>query len=183
MIYRIGRSTRAKNRVHIFSICAILPRMATASRWRVLKERAQDYARCADFLSSEECSNYSGSNAPEWQNAQEQSHFSVELAMKAAIEKGGYDTAPTSGGAGHDLKSIAKKRVKLDGYPKSLHKAAQSDRSVRENFTIFMGLTEAWMMHHRYEKFELTESKKQEYEENIDVYEAVFEWIMRKFVT
>jgi len=48
-------------------------------QWRVLMERARDYNRSAESLVADQI----------WQNALEQAHFSVEIAMKAAIAKAG----------------------------------------------------------------------------------------------
>ena len=137
----------------------------TNDEWRTLRERAIDYNRYAEILARD----------LEWQGALEQAHLSVELVMKAAIAKAGFDKYPTSASKGHDLSEIAKCRI--DGR-RSLHRAFQASRPMKPIWDTVIS-TAAWKMQNRYERLALDAISM---EDSVDNYGRIYGWILRTFV-
>lgn len=134
--------------------------------WRVLLERARDYNSSAESLASDRI----------WQNALEQAHFSVEIAMKAAIAKAGYVPYPDSGTKGHSLVELTK--CQIGKYKKTLGKAVREDRSIRPIFNEVLSAA-AWQMHYRYEKHPLDPAS---IEDLLDKYRRIYLWVTSNYV-
>lgn len=153
----------------IFSKTLMVPgkRLLVAqSNWRILKERARDYNQSAESLATDKL----------WQNALEQAHFSVEIAMKATIAKAGYVPYPDSSKKGHDLIALAGCRIAK--YGETIRKVARSDRRIQSIFNQVLSAA-AWQMHHRYERHPLD---SESIEELLEKYRRIYEWLMSNYV-
>lgn len=133
--------------------------------WKILKEEALGYHKSASVLLDQGLA----------KNALEQSHFSVEIVMKAAIAKAGVDKYPGSSKKGHDLVEIA--RCKID-QRKSLHQAVQADKGIRPTFNEVLSGA-AWQMHHRYSKHPLDEASMRQL---VEKYGRIYKWIEKNYL-
>lgn len=129
-------------------------------------ERARDYNRSAEALADDQI----------WQNALEQAHFSVEIAMKGAIAKAGYVAYPDSGRKGHDLLILA--GCQIAKHKGTLRKAARADRSIQAIFNEVLSAA-AWQMHHRYQIHPLDQGS---IEELVEKYRRIYLWVMSNYV-
>lgn len=128
-------------------------------------ERARDYYRASETLATD----------AQWQNALEQAHFSVELAMKAAITKAGYENYP-QGKDGHNLTTLA--GCQIAPFKKTLRKKAQENRGIQSTFNEVLSGS-AWQMHHRYEKHPLDSESIGDFAEK---YWRIYLWVMTNYV-
>ena len=128
--------------------------------WRELRERAYDYNRYAEILAERN----------EWQGALEQAHFSVEIAMKAAIAREGNVYTET-----HDLSVLTKGKI---GRNLTIRKAARRHRGTSAIFNTLLSVA-AWQMHHRYRQ---RSAERDNLEDLVEKYGRIYTWIMNTYV-
>lgn len=131
----------------------------TQTEWHILKKRSENYlSACNAILAT--------GNPELIQNALENIHLALELAMKAAIAKGG-GNYPDYGRRGHDLEGLV---VHKYGQPAtsilSLIKAAGKTGLFN------VGLS-AWSMDCRYSYLENVEDMRA----SINDYKEMYKWI------
>jgi hypothetical protein len=143
--------------------------------WDSLKDRALDYHLTGEKL-FQVLDQEGARDRGLWQNVLEQVHFSVEMAMKAAIAKAGIEMYPDSKRAGHDLTAISSCKIAKSGL--TLRGAARADRSIQKDFSHVLS-SAAWKMHHRYERHPYDVESLRDF---IEKYRRVHLWIMRKLV-
>lgn len=134
------------------------------AKWDDLKKRSENYLASAEAI-------VASGNKELLQNALENMHLALELAMKAVIAKNG-ERYPDFGKEGHNLESLILQRF---GLPQTsiLAMAKQANKTSLAN----IGLS-AWSMDCRYIYMENFEDMKY----SINCYKGLYIWIKEELL-